>query len=86
MHGLGDENARIVRSELKEERRAILHHRNELLIAHPGRIKQNVVTEVPDGIDHLTGVINRSVVRTQLNHCQAEGALQFGFFRRHFTH
>ena len=86
MHGLGDENARIVRSELKEERRAILHHRNELLVTDPGRVKENVVAQASDAVHHLTGVIDGAVIGAKLNHSAAEGSRRIGLFGRNLSH
>ena len=39
-----------------------------------------------DRVHHLTGVVDRAVIGSQLNHRQAEGTLMFGFFRSNFTH
>ena len=85
MNRLGHKDAGIVRSQFQKQGRAVFHHRDELFIAHPGGVKENVVTEVTDGVNHLTGVVDRAVVGAQLNDSQTEGALLIGFFRRHFT-
>ena len=67
MNGLRDKNAGIVRTQFQQERRTVFHHRNELFIAHPSRIKKDVITKVTNGIDHLTSVIDRAVIGAQLN-------------------
>ncbi|SVW19895.1 Uncharacterised protein [Klebsiella pneumoniae] len=37
---------------------------------------------MPNGIDHLTGVIDSAVIGSQLNNRQAKRARQVGFFWR----
>ena len=85
MHGLRDEDARIFRSEIEKQRRAVLHHRDELFVAHPGRVKEDVVAEVTNAVDDLASVIDRAVVCAELDDRKAERALGFGFFRTHFA-
>ena len=85
VHGLRDENARIFGAEVKKQRRAVLHHRNELFVAHPRRVKEDVVAKVADAVDDLAGVVDRAVVRAELNHGEAEGALGAGLFRTDFS-
>ena len=80
MHRLGDENTRIVFIQLQQQRRAVGHHRDKLLIADPGRVKQNVVTKMTDFVDHLTGIVDRAVVGSQLDDCQPEGTRQLCLF------
>ena len=85
MHGLRHEDARIFRSEIEKQRRAVLHHRDELFIAHPGRVKEDVVAEVTNAVDDLTSVIDRAVVCAELDDRKAERTLGFCFFRTHFA-
>ncbi len=73
MHRLGNQNARIVFVQLQQQRRAVGHHRDKLLVTHPGGVKQNVIAQVTNLIHHLTGVINGTVVGAQLDHRQTEG-------------
>lgn len=82
VHGLRHEDARILWTEVKEERRAVLHHRDELLVADPGRVKEDVVAQASDAVDHLAGVVDRAVVRAELNDGEAERALLVGAFGR----
>ncbi len=85
MHGLGDKNTRIVRGQLQQQRRAVGHHRDKLLIAHPRRVEQDVIAEVAYFIHHLAGVIDRAVVGPQLDHRQTKRAGGIGFLRRRFA-
>ena len=82
---LRHEDTGIFGPELEQERRAVLHHRDELLVAHPSRVKKNVVAKPPDRVDHLAGVVDCPVVSAQLDHGQAEGALFIGLLRGHFA-
>jgi len=84
MHGLRDKDPRILGPEFKQERRAVLHHRNELFVPHPRGVKEDVVAEVPDPINDLTRVPDRAVIGPELDHCEAEGALRFGALRIRF--
>ena len=84
MHRLGHQNTRIVLVQLQQQRRAVSHHWNKLLVAHPCRVKQDVITQVANVVHHLTGVINGAIVSTQLDHCQSERALVTGATRGNF--
>ncbi|MND93218.1 hypothetical protein D3C80_853990 [compost metagenome] len=86
MHGLRHQNTRIVFIQIQQQRGTIRHHWDKLFIADPCGIKQNVVAEMTNFIDHLAGVINGAVIGSQLNHRQTERALIAGAARRHFTH
>ena len=74
MHRLGHENARIVLVQLQQQRGGFRHHRNKLLVAHPRRVKEDVIAQMADLVDHLTGVVDRAIVSTKLDHCRAERA------------
>lgn len=74
VHGLGDDDARIVRTELEKEGAAVLHHGDELLVPHPGGVEENVVAEMADAVHHLTGVVDRTVIGAELDDRQTEGA------------
>jgi len=82
MHRLGDENPRIVFIQIEQQRRAVCHHRDKLLVTNPSRIKQDVVAQVADLIDHLAGVVDRAVIGAKLDHRQAERPRLFGLIRR----
>ncbi len=84
MHRLGDEDARVVLVEIEQQRRAVLHHRDELLVADPRRVEQDVVTQLADAVDHLPGVVHGAVVGAQLNDRQAERPWQLGLVRGDF--
>ena len=86
MHGLGDQDPRIVFVQLQQQRRAVGHHRNKLLITHPGRVKQDVITQVSNLINHLTGVIDGAIVGAQLDHRQTERTRIACTARRHLCH
>ena len=64
VHRLGHQNARIVFVQLQQQRRTISHHRNELFIADPRGVKQDVIAQMTNFIDYLTSVINGAVVGT----------------------
>ena len=85
MHRLRHKNARIVFIEIQQQRRAVSHHRDKLLVTDPRRVKQDVIAEMADFIDHLARVIHRAVIGAQLDHRQAERARRVGFFRRRFA-
>ncbi len=84
VHRLGDENPRIVFVKLQQQRRAVGHHRDKLLIADPRGVKQDVVAQVADFIHHLTGVINGAVVGAKLNDRQPERTRLLRARRGHF--
>lgn len=48
MNGLGHNDAGVVGLKVKEQRAAVLHHGDELLVAYPGGIKDDVVAEMAD--------------------------------------
>ena len=72
MHGLGNQNPRVVFVQLQQQRRAVGHHRDKLLVTHPGGVKQDVITQVPNLIHHLTGVVDGAIVSAELDHRQTE--------------
>ncbi len=82
MHRLGDKDPRIVLIQIEQQRRAVSHHRDKLLVTDPRRIKQDVVAQVADLIDHLAGVVDRAVVGAKLDHRQAERTRLSGLTRR----
>ena len=86
MNRLSHKDTGIFGAKFKKQRRAVLHHRDKLLVAHPGRVKKDVITEMTDGVNHLASVIDCAVIGAQLDHSQAEGAFLIGFFRSDFTH
>ena len=85
VHRLGDDDAGIVLVQLQQQRRAVFHHRNELLIAHPSGVEQDVIAQVANLVDHLAGVVDGAVVGAELDDRQAERAGFVGAFRRHFA-
>ena len=85
VHRLSHKNARIVFVQLQQQRRGFGHHRDKLLVADPRRVKQNVITQMTDFIDHLPRVVDGAIVGAKLDHRQAERARLVGFFRCNFT-
>ena len=82
VHRLSDKNTGVVRRQVQQQRRTVGHHRDKLLVADPGRVKQDVVAQAADFIDHLAGVVYRPVISPELDHREAERPLRIGFFRR----
>jgi len=76
--GLRHEDAGILGTEVEQERRAVLHHRDELFVADPGGVEEDVVAQAADAVDHLTGVVDRAVVGAELDDGEAERALFIG--------
>ena len=56
-----------------------------MLVANPGRIKQDVIAQVTDLVDHLPGVVDRPVISTKLNDCKTERARLVSLVRRNVT-
>ena len=83
---LGDQDPRIVLVQLQQQRRALFHHRNKLLVADPGGVEQDVVAQVTYLVDHLAGVVDGAVVGAELDHRQAERPPLASPLRCHFTH
>lgn len=67
--------------QIEEQRRAVLEHGNELFIADPSRIKEDIIAEMTDTVDDVTGIIQRTVISTELDNSQAERSLGLSFFR-----
>ena len=80
MDRLDDEDTRIVVMQVEEKGRAVLEHGNELFIADPGRIKEDVVAEMADAVDDVTGVVQRAVIGVELDDGQTEGPFGFCLF------
>ena len=85
VHRLGDEDARVVFVEVEQHRRAVLHHRDELLVADPRRVEQDVVAQLADTVDHLPGVVDGAVIGAQLNDRQTEWPWQLRLVRGDFA-
>ena len=83
--GLRHEDAGILGTEVEQERRAVLHHRDELFVADPGGVEEDVVAQVADAVDHLTGVVDRAVVGAKLDDGEAERALFIGALGRNLA-
>ena len=81
MDRLDDHDTRIVFMQIEEQRRVVLEHGNELFIADPGRIKEDVVAEMTDAVDDIAGIVQRPVISAELDDSQAERPLGLGFFR-----
>lgn len=79
MDRLDDHDTRIVFMQIEEQRRAVLEHGNELFIADPGRIKEDVVAEMTDAVDDIAGIVQRPVISAELDDSQAERPLGLGF-------
>ncbi|MNW15370.1 hypothetical protein D3C71_2138500 [compost metagenome] len=56
-----------------------------MFVAHPGGVKQDVIAQVPNLVDHLASVVNGAVVGAELDDCQTERPGLIGTFRRHFA-
>ena len=85
VHRLGHQNAGVVFGEVEQQRRAVAHHRDKLLVAHPGGIEQDVVAQMADAVDHLAGVVDGAVVSAQLDNGEAERAFGIGTFGGDFA-
>ena len=85
MNGLGNKDAGVFRSEIKKKRAAVFHHRNELFIADPSGIEENVIAEVTDLINDLAGIIDTSVISAELDNCHTDRAFFFCFNRIFFS-
>ena len=83
---LGDEDAGIFRSQVQKQGRAVLHHGDELFIAYPCGVEENVVAEVADFIHYLAGIVDAAVVGAQLDDSQADRSFSLGFYRILFSH
>ena len=83
--GLRHEDAGILGTEVEQERRAVLHHRDELFVADPGGVEEDVVAQAADAVDHLTGVVDRAVVGAELDDGEAERALFIGALGRNLA-
>lgn len=79
MDRLDDHDTRIVFMQIEEQRRVVLEHGNELFIADPGRIKEDVVAEMTDAVDDIAGIVQRPVISAELDDSQAERPLGLGF-------
>ena len=81
MDRLDDHDTRIIFMQIEEQRRAVLEHGNELFIADPSRIKEDIIAEMTDTVDDVAGIIQRPVISTELDNSQAERSLGLSFFR-----
>ena len=81
MDGLCDEDTGIFRTEFQKQRTAVLHHGDELFIADPGGVKEDVVAEMADAVHNLTGVVDGAVVGSQLDDSKTDRAFGLCFFR-----
>ena len=86
VHRLGDEDARVVGTQFQQQGRGVFHHGDELFVAHPGGVEENVVAEVSDAVDDLAGVVHAAVVGAEFNHRQTDGPLGLGLFRVFLSH
>ena len=84
MYRLRNDNARVIFVQLQQQRRAFFHHRDELLVTDPRGIKQDVITQMTDFIDHLTRVVHGTVISTKLDNRQAERTFFSRAMWRHF--
>ena len=81
MDRLDDHDSRVIFMQIEEQRRAVLEHGNELFIADPSRIKEDIIAEMTNTVDDVTGIIQRPVISTELDNSQAERSLSLSFFR-----
>ena len=78
MNRLHDNNSRIFRSQIQEKRTAVFHHGNKLLVSDPGRIKEDIITKMPDFIHDLTGIIYAAVIIAKLDNGCPERPVHHG--------
>ena len=83
--GLADEDARIFRSEVEQQRAAVLHHRDELFVADPSGVEEDVIAEMTDLIYDLTGIVDAAVVGAELDDRETDRALCLCFHRIFFS-
>ncbi len=81
MHRLAHEDPRVLRRQVQEQRAAVLHHGDELLVAHPRGVEENVIAEVTDLIHHLAGIVDAAVICAQLDHRQTHRPLGLRLLR-----
>ena len=81
MDRLDDHDSRVIFMQIEEQRRAVLEHGNELFIADPGRIKEDIIAEMTDTVDDVAGIIQRPVISTELDNSQSKRPFGLGFFR-----
>lgn len=79
MDRLDDHDSRVIFMQIEEQRRAVLEHGNELFIADPGRIKEDIIAEITNTVDDIAGIIQRPVISTELDNSQAERSLGLSF-------
>ncbi len=84
MNRLSNEDAWVFWSQIQKQWRAISHHWNKLFVTNPCGIEQNVITEMADLVNYLTGVVNSSVISTELNNGKSKRSLSICFFRNFF--
>ena len=75
---LGHNDAGVVGLKVKEQGAAVLHHRDELFIAYPGGIEDDVVTKMADFFHHLPGIVNAAVIISQLDYRRPKGPVHAG--------
>ena len=85
VNGLADEDARIFRSEVEQQRAAVLHHRDELFVADPCGVEEDVIAEVADLIYDLASIIDAAVIGAELDDSEADRALCLCFYRIFFS-
>lgn len=78
MNGLGHNDAGVVGLKVKEQGAAVLHHGDELFVAYPGRIEDDVVAEMADFFHHLPGIVNAAVIISQLDYRRPKGPVHAG--------
>ena len=81
VHRLGDEDARVVGPQVQEERAGIIHHGNEFFIAHPSRVEENIIAQVPDAFYDLPRIADAAIVSAQLDNRETDGAILLRFLR-----
>ena len=81
MDRLDDHDSRVIFMQIEEQRRAVFEHGNELFIADPSRIKEDIIAEMTNTVDDIAGIIQRPVISTELDDSQAERSLGLSFFR-----
>ena len=85
MNRLGNKDTRVFRSEIEEQRAAVLHHRNELFVTNPCGVEENVVAEVTNLINYLTCIVNAAIIGAELNNCQTNWSFSLSSFRITFS-
>ncbi len=85
VHRLGDEDARIIGTQVQEQRAGVIHHGDKFFVAHPGGVEENIIAQVADAFHDLPRVADAAVVSAQLDDGETDGAVFLRFLRISFS-